>query len=98
MNVTTEQLAERIKADIRASVASGLVPADVPDFAALHDYLDANCLGGADDLFGDICTESDTDAEHQAKLDAFTAIHVPAIEAVNAWIRAGGIRRERHNG
>lgn len=89
LNVTT--LTERIKADILAQVASGRVPADVPDFAALHNHVDANTLGDADMLFGEICTDSDTDAEYQVKLDAFTAIHVPAIEAVDAWIRAGGI-------
>jgi hypothetical protein len=37
----------RAQAEIRADVLAGHVPADVPDFAALHDYTDANVYGHA---------------------------------------------------
>lgn len=83
------------KAEILRDIAAGTVPADVPDFATLHDYVDANCYGG-------LC---DDDAERDAKVRAlfprqsddepegFTAREMDAYnaiqDAVNAWLVAG---------
>ena len=39
----------RAKAEILMDIASGTVPADVATFAALHDYVDANCYAGCCD-------------------------------------------------
>lgn len=39
----------RAKAEILADIANGTVPADVKCFAALHDYIDANCYAGCCD-------------------------------------------------
>src|ERR1700733_13873891 len=89
--ITSEEMTERMKAEIIADVKEGVVPVTVANFAELHDYVDANCYGDSEELFGEIVTESTTDDEHQAKLDAFSAITNPAIESVDAWIKAGGI-------
>src|SRR5438270_32330 len=91
--ITPVEMAEKMKAEIIADVKAGIVPVTVANFAELHDHVDANCYGGADELFGEIVTESKTDAEHQAKLDTLSAIMDPAIDIVNAWIEDHGIAR-----
>lgn len=85
------EIAEGMKAEIVSDVKSGVVPRDVSGFAELHNYVDANCYGGAEQLFGEMVTESATDHEHQEKLDRLNAILKPAIDIVDAWIKAGGI-------
>jgi hypothetical protein len=89
--ITVAELVERMKADIVADVKAGIVPRSVASFSDLHDFVDANCYGQADELFGEIVTESATDQEHQAKLDIVNSVTTPAIEIVDAWIKAGGI-------
>ena len=39
----------RAQSEIMADIASGTVPAAVKNFAALHDYVDANCYAGCCD-------------------------------------------------
>jgi hypothetical protein len=41
--ITSAELAETIKAEILELVAAGRIPADVHDFSALHNVVDANC-------------------------------------------------------
>jgi hypothetical protein len=45
--VTVRLYADQIMSEIRRDIATGLVPADVPDFAALHDHVDANMYADA---------------------------------------------------
>ena len=78
---------ERAKREILVSVESGLIPATVESFSALHDYCDANGFGGAFDegLFPDI------------DCDFWNAV----LDAVDLWIKAGGIHTPAtgiHNG
>jgi hypothetical protein len=89
----SEEVVERMKLEIVADVENGIVPATVADFSSLHEFVDANCYGGASELFGEIVTESSTDEEHQAKLDKLGAIVNPAIDIVDAWIKHGGIAK-----
>ena len=93
--VTSRELAERMKSEIIADVNAGVVPAHVSSFQQLHDYVDAACYGGGDQLFSEIVTESNTDQEHQAKLDAFAAVRDPAVTTVDAWIKSGSLRSLR---
>ena len=39
----------RAQTEILADITNGTVPQDVKDFAALHDYVDANCYAGCCD-------------------------------------------------
>jgi len=89
--ITSDQIVERMKVEIVADVKAGIVPSTVTSFLDLHNYVDANCYGGAEDIFGEFVTESAADHEHQAKLDIFNSLITPAIEATDAWIKAGGI-------
>lgn len=83
---------DQSKAEILADIAAGTVPADVPDFQQLHDYVDANCYGG-------LCDENPaTDAifPHDADDDPdvlagerFTHACNVIQDAVNAWLIAG---------
>jgi hypothetical protein len=69
------------KAEILADVQSGRVPATVAYFAELHDHVDANCYGGAEDAWFEGCTD---DAE-------FVAFWNAVQDTLDAWIKAGGI-------
>ena len=89
--MNSQQLAERMKTDIIADAMIRRVPHTVRTFDQLHEFVDPNCYGGADELFGEMVTESGTDHEHQAKIDAFSAIRDPAIRIVDDWLKAGGI-------
>ncbi|HEX4053851.1 MAG TPA: hypothetical protein VHX86_06270 [Tepidisphaeraceae bacterium] len=89
--ITSDQIVERMKAEIVGDVKEGIVPANVASFLDLHNFVDANCYGGAEEIFGEFVTESATDHEHQAKLDIVNSLITPAIEATDAWIKAGGI-------
>lgn len=89
--ITLEEMVERMKVEIVADVMAGIVPADIVSFSELHNYVDPNGYGGAEELFGEVVTESASDQEHQAKLDIVSAIMTPAIQATDSWIRAGGI-------
>jgi hypothetical protein len=62
---------ERGKREILADVRAGRVPADVEDFSALHDHVDANEYGGLCDDFG----ECSTDFANRVQ------------DALDAWIR-----------
>lgn len=39
----------RAQVEILSDISNGTVPKDVQDFAALHDYVDANCYAGCCD-------------------------------------------------
>lgn len=89
--ITAQEIIERMKAEIIEDVKSGTVPADIPDFSELHKHVDPNCYGGVDEVFAEVVTASKTDEEHQAKLDIVNAVMQPTVEAIDAWIKAGGI-------
>jgi hypothetical protein len=75
---TAETLIERGKAEIRAHVAAGIVPATVTSFSDLHDYVDANCYAGlCDDALYDLLRDSDVPSEVQ--------------DALHYWIVSGGL-------
>jgi len=48
--IDARELANRQIAEVRALMASGRIPVTARNFSELHDYIDANCLGGADTL------------------------------------------------
>ncbi len=67
---------ERCKTEIRADIAAGRVPADVPSFSALHAYVDANEYGGA--------CEGEFDPSDEA-----CAFWNRVQGEVDAWLKAG---------
>lgn len=69
----------RSKREILKDVADGIVPVSVRSFSELHDYIDANCYGG-------LCTQRG----YMNNDDANTVQN-----AVDAWIKVGGIRKAR---
>lgn len=71
---------ESAKTEIVEDVRAGTVPADVPSFSALHDHVDANGYGGLLDA-----------AFHDAVGD-YIAAGAEVQDAVDEWIRGGGIR------
>lgn len=77
---TIEQTALRMKREIATDVIEGRVPDDVPHFAALHDYVDANEYGG-------MCEEGMPERFEDAN-DWIS--HAEAAQAIaDTWIRGG---------
>ena len=70
----------KTKEEILNDIQSGRVPADVRSFADLHDYVDANCYGGAEALVDEI------------GLDAAVNILNAGSYVLDEWIRDGGHR------
>ncbi len=68
------------KREVLDMIDEGVVPADVADFSELHDYTDANCLGGLCDEGGPIDwpISGDDDSPDQR-----------VIIAVDEWLIAG---------
>lgn len=90
--MTTEEITERMKQEVLADVTGGRVPATVGNYAALHDYTDANCYGNAELLFDEMHGAApDTEEGHTLAWNSFCDVMNPAIAAVDAWIRSGGI-------
>lgn len=72
-----EALVARMKEQITADIEAGVVPADVADFAALHDHVDANC-------YGDLC-----DDDCPLISEAGMAIINHAQAEVDRWLKGG---------
>jgi len=91
--IKSEEIAERMKREILDDAFDGRVPVQVNGFADLHLYVDANCYGGAEELYEAAHNAvPDTDEAHTHAWNSFCDLVNPAIDAVNAWIKAGGIR------
>jgi hypothetical protein len=72
------RVVERAKAEVLADVAAGTVPSTCASFSELHDYTDANGYGGAFERPFD-----------NAETDFWNAVQ----DAVDAWIKQGGLTR-----
>lgn len=94
--MTSAELAERMKTEILADVEKGIVPASVSSYSELHEYVDANLYGGTEALLEELDSEApDTDEGHSGALAALCGLANPAMDAVDAWIRSGGIATGR---
>ncbi len=94
--ITHLELFAKMKIEILADVENGIVPTTVASFSELHDYVDANLYGGMETLLEEIDSEAeDTDAGHSGAMQSLCKIANHAIEAVDAWIKAGGIAAGR---
>ncbi len=92
--ITFIELAERMKRDIVWDVRMAVVPAAVAQFSELHAYTDANCYGGTEALLDAMNkTAGEGDAAGRRAMKAFLTIADPAMDLVDAWLRAGGIRK-----
>lgn len=81
------ELAEAIQQEVLECVRTGLIPPNVGSFTELHDYCDANCLGGTEELLDRLGEK----IGHQEALDAMCDLMNAAMPLVDRWIRSGGI-------
>jgi hypothetical protein len=72
--------------EILSDVRKGIVPMNVPDFSALHDYVDANLYGGAD-YWPNMPSETDD----ERYVNDFCRFWNTVQGSLDAWIKAGGI-------
>jgi hypothetical protein len=84
---TTAAVVAAMKAEITAFIEGGDIPADVPDFQTLHDYVDANML--AFEVYATEIPEDETDEQGEARMDRETPIFNAASSEVDRWLRAG---------
>lgn len=90
---TLEQTIARMKTEILHDVQSGIVPATVSTFSALHDFVDANEYGGfcdnalADSLIQHFGGRDDNEAMPDGLMNYMNA----AQDAIDAWLQDGGI-------
>ncbi len=90
--VTPYQIAEIMKREIVEDVLAGRVSAAVGSFAAIHDYVDANCYGDTEALLESMHDAAPrTDLGHIDAWNKFCGVVNPAMEVVDAWIKDGGI-------
>ncbi|WGH20338.1 hypothetical protein SEA_MAGUCO_46 [Arthrobacter phage MaGuCo] len=82
---TVAELTAKIREEVEALIADGTVPAACPDFARLHDYVDANMLG--ESLWPELADDAD-DAQWDAHFEKMGGILSPAQDQVNAWLMA----------
>lgn len=75
----TESLAGRMKQEIAELIEAGTIPPTASSFSELHDYIDANCLGGTEAMM------------EQMEQGEFIDICIDAIAAVDAWLARGRI-------
>lgn len=88
--MTPAELAAAMKAEITELVAAGTIPADARDFAHLHDFVDANTLGGTEALWDALPVNEAGDVDAGDLCDLMNA----ATAEVDEWIKAGGLRGE----
>jgi hypothetical protein len=79
----------RMKTEILDLIASGRIPETVGTFSELHDYIDANCLGG-------FCEDSFTDPlidyfGSREGTPGFIAFMNNAQNAIHEWLLNGHI-------
>jgi len=78
-------VAAAMKTEIKALMEAGTVPADVPSFSALHDYVDANML--AFEVYGTEPAEDETDEQAEERMDRETPIFNAASDEVDRWLK-----------
>lgn len=56
MELNVNEKVDQMKAEILALMGAGVIPRSVQSFAELHDFVDANCIGGFcdDDYFHEL--------------------------------------------
>lgn len=87
---------KEMQSEVRDLAWDFVIPVDVKSFAELHDYIDANCLGGfcREDfnlpLIAALGGWDDPDNENpcQNYIDFVTGVQ----NGVDAWIRAGNLK------
>lgn len=77
-----EAMIARIKSEVIQLIQAGTVPTTCASFSELHDYCDANMLGGGEDI----------DVESREWADFCEQLNL-AQNTVDAWLKAGGHNR-----
>lgn len=89
-----EAIVARMKAEIIEEIVHGpaRIPATVPDFSSLHDYIDANELGGLcdDDAPSSSYDPSDPPRVALAAI-TFSDVTNAAQDEVDRWLKDGGL-------
>jgi hypothetical protein len=93
-----EQTVERMKREVLDDEAEGrFCAAEVSSFSDLHDHVDANEYGGfCEDGVADplIAHFGGRDPVHEGMPDGFLDYMDKAQDAVDAWIKGGGLLRD----
>ena len=91
---TLDESIARMKAEVIALVKDGRIPSSVSSFYELHDYIDANCLGGfcEEMLVDSLITKFGGRDENEGYPDALMLHLSSAQDAIHKWIESGKMR------
>lgn len=93
---TLEELTEAMKEEILQLMQSGTIPVTVRTFSELHDYCDANCLGGLckNEVFDALWASFGPIEAPSAMPDGMINLINGAQDAVNTWLASGEAQAE----
>ncbi len=80
---TIDQTVAQMKVEILTEIESGRIPDSVQSFSDLHDYIDANTLGGMCDGIADLFGSDEAWIDHAAECQ----------DIVHDWLVNGGHRQ-----
>jgi hypothetical protein len=89
-------IVERMKREIVEGVRCGVIPYNVTRFGDLDDYVDANCLADLceDEVFDALVEQYGGRDEHEGIPQGMIDFINDCEDAVDAWIKSGGIALE----
>lgn len=97
--VMVPTLSETVTRIQREVVAEDRIPTTARSFSELHDYIDANTLGGfCEDGLCDAFITHFGGRVDEAMPDAYIAFVNDAQNAVDSWLRSGGLKYARKGG
>lgn len=86
-----ERIVAAMKSHVLHLIEIGQVPSETASFVQLHDYCDANCLGGLgdDEVFDVLIHHFGGRDEHDGLPKGMQDILDAAMNAIDAWLAAG---------
>lgn len=91
-----QETIQRMKSEVMGYIAQGRIPATVSTFGELHDYIDANCLGGfcEDNGITDTLIQMHGGRDDDEGMpDQVIQYMNDAQNAIHAWLEAGEHKR-----
>jgi hypothetical protein len=90
--INIERLAEQVKAEILKDIGDGTIPQSVRSFSELHDYVDANTYGDAEQMVHEIGIRKAIDVCNAFQPIVDTWLHNGRVLVIDGWedIGTGG--------
>lgn len=89
---TLDEVVVQMKAEVLEEIKDGRIPVTVRSFSELHDYIDANELGGFcdDDVADEMIAHFGGRDEREGMPDGMIRFMNDAQHAIDEWLEIGG--------